>query len=600
MKLRAVLLAAGCAALSGTAFAVDAADLAFRYRTLEEAAQRKVFMPILPMLIGQTAAQTDTLIAERERADPDSADLPDLKSLSARGKALVRTLLERPDLYGTFVAPGGETASKREAALAELGKIGGDGVCLLQTGAGTQCALRLNKGDRREIAPYQPRVVKTIKIVPPDFGAAPEVQGAELLAGGPAPAVRDAVREPVRTAPPVVLSRQGRPVFNKDVLERQQRINRWLRQHGLPQLAEDGMFGPDTEAKVCDVERRAGLRDPKKPCRIEIGGALDKTITYNHLSAEARSEELPQRGDKDRRGVKGQPDQWGVRLLQQKLNAIKYLPKTTVDGDFGQGTWERIRIFQRRNCLPGSDHLDMTTWQALEGASMGRDMSQCQKKQPDARPAVEIIDGETIVGRPKSMKADAEVVQAIRSLPDRFKDKRDLLQALIWQEGGTPEKTLCNSDDACGPAQITYDTFSDKTLGCKSEGLTWKEVKDTVPGAVRCAAIILEKLAKVHGKSDPITLAAMYNNSTDGRRYLARSWTINAGDARGQTVKHVTAIGYEICTRTGRNPLDPGRIRPEHRAWARHAENVAEATVFQEGGPRSKPECRLFPNPPKK
>lgn len=61
-------------------------------------------------------------------------------------------------------------------------------------------------------------------------------------------------------------------------------------------------------------------------------------------------------------GSSGQP----VRVIQEQLNAVSnaypLIPKVAVDGNFGEGTAEAVRVFQRIFNLPASGIVDLPTW----------------------------------------------------------------------------------------------------------------------------------------------------------------------------------------------------------------------------------------------
>ncbi|GAA4294303.1 hypothetical protein GCM10023142_31260 [Anaerocolumna aminovalerica] len=61
-------------------------------------------------------------------------------------------------------------------------------------------------------------------------------------------------------------------------------------------------------------------------------------------------------------GSTGQP----VRTIQEQLNAVanvySIIPKVAVDGNFGEGTAEAVRAFQRTFGLPANGIVDLPTW----------------------------------------------------------------------------------------------------------------------------------------------------------------------------------------------------------------------------------------------
>lgn len=64
-----------------------------------------------------------------------------------------------------------------------------------------------------------------------------------------------------------------------------------------------------------------------------------------------------------------------VRQLQQQLNRIAQnypaIPKVTVDGIYGQGTADAVRVFQKVFGLPQSGITDFPTWYEISRIYVG-------------------------------------------------------------------------------------------------------------------------------------------------------------------------------------------------------------------------------------
>ncbi|MFI6822714.1 peptidoglycan-binding protein [Micromonospora sp. NPDC050187] len=102
----------------------------------------------------------------------------------------------------------------------------------------------------------------------------------------------------------------------------------------------DGVFGPDTEAKVKSFQTATG---------IAATGVVDAT-TWPSLVLTVRS------------GSTGQ----GVHAVQRQFNKHGY--RLTVDGAFGPATDAAARDFQRQNGLTADGIVGPNTWRTLTGA----------------------------------------------------------------------------------------------------------------------------------------------------------------------------------------------------------------------------------------
>jgi hypothetical protein len=115
-------------------------------------------------------------------------------------------------------------------------------------------------------------------------------------------------------------------------------IQHLVTQRGFPTTA-DGIFGPNTEARVMDFQRSAGL----------TADGVVGSATWARLVLTVS------------RGSGGQ----AVMAAQRLLNATGY--KLVVDGAFGANTEAATADFQRQNGLTVTGSVASSTWRTLTG-----------------------------------------------------------------------------------------------------------------------------------------------------------------------------------------------------------------------------------------
>ena len=136
----------------------------------------------------------------------------------------------------------------------------------------------------------------------------------------------------------------------------QQQLNAQRQAAGLPAIAVDGAFGPQTEAAVRDFQRSAGLA---------VDGVVGPA-TSGALGGGSAAPPPPA-STTLQRGANG-PE---VRALQQQLNAHRQaagMPPIGVDGAFGPATEAAVQDFQSGAGLPVTGSVDPPTAAALQAA----------------------------------------------------------------------------------------------------------------------------------------------------------------------------------------------------------------------------------------
>ncbi|HEY0641504.1 MAG TPA: peptidoglycan-binding protein, partial [Pseudonocardiaceae bacterium] len=115
-------------------------------------------------------------------------------------------------------------------------------------------------------------------------------------------------------------------------------VQHLLTHHGFA-TTPDGIFGPNTEAKVIEFQTGVGL----------TGSGIVGSSTWERLIVPVAS------------GARGQ----AVTAAQRLLNATGY--KLTLDGIFGANTDAATRDFQRQNGITVTGTIAVVTWRTLTG-----------------------------------------------------------------------------------------------------------------------------------------------------------------------------------------------------------------------------------------
>ncbi|MDX3839526.1 peptidoglycan-binding protein [Streptomyces europaeiscabiei] len=138
----------------------------------------------------------------------------------------------------------------------------------------------------------------------------------------------------------------------------------------LPSLAVDGDFGPATDARVQEYQRRV---------EITVDGVVGPQ-TWGMLSGGEQSEEAAAGTPTLQQGSHGP----AVRKLQRLLN--DHLPdlQLVVDGRFGPVTDGRVRKFQQRVDIAVDGIVGPQTWGRLTPQWVHWDMSENEFKQKDS------------------------------------------------------------------------------------------------------------------------------------------------------------------------------------------------------------------------
>ncbi|MFE0256164.1 peptidoglycan-binding protein [Streptomyces sp. NPDC059010] len=129
------------------------------------------------------------------------------------------------------------------------------------------------------------------------------------------------------------------------------KLQRLLNGHvpDLPSLAIDGNFGPKTDARVREYQRRV---------EITVDGIAGPQ-TWGMLTGGELSQEAASGAPKLQQGSHGP----AVRKLQRLLNArIPDLQQLAIDGQFGPVTHGRVREFQRRIAIVIDGIVGPQTW----------------------------------------------------------------------------------------------------------------------------------------------------------------------------------------------------------------------------------------------
>jgi len=132
----------------------------------------------------------------------------------------------------------------------------------------------------------------------------------------------------------------------------QDRLNAHRAAAGLPQLVDDGIFGPSTETALETFQRGAGLPET---------GVADPA-TWAKLNAEPE-------GNVQARALRRGDEHPEVGLLQNKLNrhrAAAGESPLAVDNNFGPATESAVRSFQGNQGLPQTGRADPATVAALD------------------------------------------------------------------------------------------------------------------------------------------------------------------------------------------------------------------------------------------
>ncbi|MBK04897.1 MAG: hypothetical protein CL920_25035 [Deltaproteobacteria bacterium] len=152
-------------------------------------------------------------------------------------------------------------------------------------------------------------------------------------------------------------------------------VKAFQRKHGL---GADGKFGRGTLAKLKEVLQLGVGTSPNGGTTVDNnnGGTTvdnnngDTTVdnnnggtnTTNDGVGQAIENQLGVFGGSLRRGGKGN----AVRELQTLLNRAGANPKLTADGDFGRGTENAVKAFQRKHGLGADGKFGKGTWAALK------------------------------------------------------------------------------------------------------------------------------------------------------------------------------------------------------------------------------------------
>lgn len=132
----------------------------------------------------------------------------------------------------------------------------------------------------------------------------------------------------------------------------QARLNAHRAAAGLPQLVDDGIFGPSTRTALETFQRGAGLPET---------GVADPA-TWAALTAEPT-------GNVQARALRRGDEHPEVGLLQNKLNRHRAAAGETplaVDNNFGPATERAVRSFQGNQGLPQTGRADPATVAALD------------------------------------------------------------------------------------------------------------------------------------------------------------------------------------------------------------------------------------------
>lgn len=140
-------------------------------------------------------------------------------------------------------------------------------------------------------------------------------------------------------------------------------VQQQLKELGYYRGAVDGNFGEGTETAVKAFQRASGL---------SVDGAVGPT-TYNAMFSSAavayasptpNATKTPAPSETLRRGDSGAR----VKAVQQRLKELGYY-RGSVDGEFGEGTEDAVRAFQKRNGLSADGAVGKATMEKLNSDS---------------------------------------------------------------------------------------------------------------------------------------------------------------------------------------------------------------------------------------
>lgn len=174
-------------------------------------------------------------------------------------------------------------------------------------------------------------------------------------------------------APTALLLKQG--VKGDEVTRLQNR----LKALGYYTGEADGQYGPGTESAVLAFQRQNGLTADGiagESTRAAVYDAAAPTFAPTPSPTPTASRELYKKGSKGD----------GVRRMQEALKELGYY-SGEVDGAFGGGTEEALRLFQSQNGLDADGVAAEKTFAVLYGGS-AKPMTPAPTPDPDAPPVL--------------------------------------------------------------------------------------------------------------------------------------------------------------------------------------------------------------------
>lgn len=151
-----------------------------------------------------------------------------------------------------------------------------------------------------------------------------------------------------------------------DVLLMQRYLNAIGRQYpSIPQLNEDGVFGPKTEQAVREFQRLFALTEDG----IIGEQTWNKIIEVHHGLSQPGDDARPYPGKPLILGSSGEDVLYIQRLLNQIRAKYPTIPAVMEDGAFGPKTQAAVMEFQRLFLLPPHGAVEETTWNAIQKAA---------------------------------------------------------------------------------------------------------------------------------------------------------------------------------------------------------------------------------------
>lgn len=190
-----------------------------------------------------------------------------------------------------------------------------------------------------------------------------------------------------------------------------QQLQRLLRKVGI-KTSTDGVFGEDTKKAVQRFQRAAGLEPSGTVGRVTVR-KLHQAVTGGgaNLAAGGFDAEGPVRtrdlGDRIpvKQGMSGKD----VKTLQSYLRRAGF--RTTVDGEFGNGTLKTVLRFEDANGLPEDGVVDANDIDVLRG------QVEAGPDAPEAAKPLELAPGDRAkVGKDGKAIAPANAPEAVKAI----------------------------------------------------------------------------------------------------------------------------------------------------------------------------------------